>query len=151
MKTNFKIDNTMVEMKMEGSAHNMIEGKEFTKKDIINHINNSLKNANIDGTLSPQLVISGDINTGEVTCVGTYVFLNVDSKDVIETTVKIPVEFEGFVSQPKRYKPSERLIEVMSKFCDPVGSKTIRTHKLRNGKDVVYFRCDIDKVLCELV
>lgn len=145
MKTNFKIDNTMVEMKMEGSAHNMIEGKEFKSDELKSFIKNSLINANIDRVLTPQISVSNFDGNNEV---GIYIFLEVSSEDIISKDIK---NFKEMVAPSIKYRASERLIEELSRFCDPESYKVVKIHPIARVKEVAYFKCDTVKVLCEFI
>lgn len=145
MKTNFKIDNTMVEMKMEGQAHKLIDGKEFKSDELKSFIKNYLIEANIDGVLTPQISVANFDGNNEV---AIYIFLETSSEYIISRDIK---KFKELVAPSIKYRPSERLIEELSRFCDPESSKAIMIHPITKVRDVAYFKCDTAKVLCEFI
>lgn len=148
MKTNFKIAiNDAVEMEMDTYTHNLIEGKEFIWTDISNFITKTLIDANINGVLKPKIAFSRGESMENRRMMGIYVFLETTSSDVEQ--VEIPEKLRELIDTP--YKPSEKLYNTMKIFCAPDDCKYIRKHTSMNGKNVLYFKCDVSKTLCKFI
>lgn len=144
VETSIMIDDFNIIVDTDNDVHELLHEKEFNKKDVCEYITRALKDADIDGVLSTEIV------TNEIDLVASvYTFLHHDSNDVNIVTLDPPEKFKALVESRESCAPSYRLEQEMIKYCS-VFNREVRSYK-RNGRTILYILPDIIKVLCEYV
>lgn len=144
VETSIMIDDFNIIVDTDNDVHELLHNKEFNKKDVCEYITRALKEADIDGVLSTEIV------TNEIDLVASvYTFLHHESNDVNIVTLDPPEKFKALVESRESCAPSYRLEQEMIKYCS-VFNREVRSYK-RNGRTIVYILPDIIKVLCEYV